>query len=111
MNWFWWLGANQEQNGPVEEAEALELTASGEIRADTLVWTEGMADWELAEAAPILGDRLRDAPPLAPASAAPTAEAPQPEDFTTDALDGAPNPNSPARGLIQRLVSAIGGRR
>jgi hypothetical protein len=52
MNWFYAVGA--ERKGPVPEAELDRLVAQGEVRPDTLVWREGMADWKpLAEARPV----------------------------------------------------------
>ena len=44
MNWYYVL--NGQQAGPVSDAQLEELTRSGTIRADTLVWREGMANWQ-----------------------------------------------------------------
>ena len=45
------------------------------ITAETLVWTEGMANWAPAKTAPVLGDYFRVPPPPPPAAARPSAEA------------------------------------
>jgi hypothetical protein len=37
-----------KQHGPVGEEEIRSLLESGQIQADTLVWTDGMADWKAA---------------------------------------------------------------
>ncbi len=44
MKWFY--VENGQQAGPVEEAQLGELIQSGKLRADTLVWHEGMAAWQ-----------------------------------------------------------------
>ena len=43
MNWFYVL--NGQQNGPVSEAQLDELARAGTVKADTLVWAEGMPNW------------------------------------------------------------------
>ncbi len=51
MTWYYAIGS--ERKGPVTEAELDQLAAQGELRSDTLVWRDGMADWKpLAEARP-----------------------------------------------------------
>lgn len=60
MTWYYAIGS--ERKGPVTEAELDQLAAQGELRSDTLVWRDGMADWKpLAEARPTAA---RDQPPL-----------------------------------------------
>ena len=55
----WYYAEAGQQRGPVEEEEFRQLTATGTIRPDTLVWREGMAGWQQwAE--------LSGAPPIAP---------------------------------------------
>lgn len=44
MNWFYSLKGRQ--TGPVDTAELTRLAATGEVQPNTLVWREGMADWE-----------------------------------------------------------------
>ncbi len=44
MTWFYAEGG--QQIGPVSEDEFRSLRAEGRIRPDTLVWREGMAQWE-----------------------------------------------------------------
>ena len=44
MNWYYVEAGRQA--GPVDEAGLSALVASGKIRADTLVWREGMANWQ-----------------------------------------------------------------
>ncbi len=49
-NWF--FAANGQQQGPYPEAQFRDLIANGSVRADTLVWTEGMAGWQKAADVP-----------------------------------------------------------
>jgi hypothetical protein len=42
----WYYVENGQQAGPVEETEFPQLARFGKLRADTLVWREGMAKWE-----------------------------------------------------------------
>ena len=44
MNWYY-LSAGQ-QTGPVDEAQLEALARIGQIQMDTLVWREGMAEWQ-----------------------------------------------------------------
>jgi hypothetical protein len=43
MNWYYVI--NGQQTGPVTEAQLDDLARTGAIKADTLVWAEGMANW------------------------------------------------------------------
>lgn len=45
-NWFYAEG--RERKGPVARDEVVALLVSGRLGADSLVWTDGMADWEPA---------------------------------------------------------------
>ena len=47
----WYYVENGQQAGPVEDTEFPQLIQSGKLRAETLVWREGMANWEPASAA------------------------------------------------------------
>jgi len=42
----WYYVENGQQAGPVEETEFPQLLRAGKLRADTLVWREGLANWE-----------------------------------------------------------------
>jgi GYF domain 2 len=44
MNWFYAEGSNK--NGPVSDSQLDELLRSGKISPATLVWREGMAEWQ-----------------------------------------------------------------
>jgi uncharacterized RDD family membrane protein YckC len=41
----WYYVKDGARQGPVEEAELNSLVGEGVVRPDTLVWSEGMADW------------------------------------------------------------------
>ena len=49
-NWFY--AANGQQQGPFGDAQLRDLIGNGTVRADTLVWTEGMAGWQKAAEIP-----------------------------------------------------------
>jgi len=49
MNWYY--AEAGQQFGPITEEDLLGLAASGKIRPDTLVWHDGMANWEIYERA------------------------------------------------------------
>ncbi len=53
----WYYAHNGERRGPVEPEEIKRLFESGAIKADDLVWEEGMPDWVRA------GSVLQAAPP------------------------------------------------
>jgi uncharacterized RDD family membrane protein YckC len=44
MQWYYAVG--DQRQGPVEQAEFERLVATGIIRDDTLVWRQGMAQWQ-----------------------------------------------------------------
>jgi hypothetical protein len=46
----WYYVANNERKGPVEQAEFDQLIQQGAITPTTLVWREGMAEWQPREA-------------------------------------------------------------
>ncbi|MEY4485324.1 MAG: hypothetical protein RL693_2776 [Verrucomicrobiota bacterium] len=44
MNWFY--SENGAQQGPISDMEVTNLSRSGVLKPETLVWHEGMADWQ-----------------------------------------------------------------
>jgi len=71
MNWYY-VEAGQ-QAGPVDDVQLEELVGSGRIQPETLVWHEGMAEWEpYSQVAP------SPAPEGEPAGAPPVIEVPPP---------------------------------
>ena len=59
----WFYASEGQQQGPYPEDQLREFIASGTVTADTLVWTEGMANWQ----------RAADIPGLVSGTAAPPA--------------------------------------
>jgi hypothetical protein len=47
-NRSWFFASQGQQQGPYLEAQLHEFIARGTVGADTLVWSEGMADWQKA---------------------------------------------------------------
>lgn len=60
-NRSWFYAANGQQQGPFPEAQLRDLITRGTVRADTLVWSEGMSGWQ----------RAGEIPGLMPAGGAP----------------------------------------
>lgn len=55
----WYYGSSAGQSGPVEEQELRALIASGGVGPETLVWRDGMKDWQPLQAVPELrGDTV-----------------------------------------------------
>jgi uncharacterized protein DUF4339 len=48
----WFYASEGQQLGPYPEVQLREFIARGSVRADTLVWTEGMAGWQKAAEIP-----------------------------------------------------------
>src|ERR1700730_10600763 len=47
-NRSWFFASEGKQQGPYPEARLREFIAGGTVTAETLVWTEGMAEWQKA---------------------------------------------------------------
>jgi hypothetical protein len=65
-NRSWYYAAQGQQQGPVSESELRDLIARGVVRAETLVWSEGMAGWEKAGRIPGLISGLAAQRPAVP---------------------------------------------
>lgn len=70
---MWYYTQNNQQVGPVDEAKIKELVASGVVNANTMVWTAGMASWQLISQTPLAG-LVGNMPPAPPAYAAAVAD-------------------------------------
>ncbi len=44
----WFYTEQGKQQGPIPEEQIAQMFRSGRLRTDTLVWTEGMAEWAAA---------------------------------------------------------------
>jgi len=64
-NRSWFYASNGQQQGPFPEAEFRDLITRGAVRADTLVWSEGMSGWQ----------RAGEIPGLVPGGSAPPSGA------------------------------------
>ncbi|QWG20677.1 DUF4339 domain-containing protein [Bradyrhizobium sediminis] len=67
----WFYASEGQQQGPYPEIQLREFIAKGTINADTLVWTEGMANWQRAGDIPGLVSGGGLAPPTVPRPGAP----------------------------------------
>jgi len=66
-NRSWFYAASGQQQGPFPEAQLRDLIDRGAVRADTLVWSEGMAGWQKAGEIP----GLVSGPPSIPQAGGP----------------------------------------
>lgn len=66
---IWYFADGDEERGPVTEAQIRALIGTGNLKADDLVWREGMEDWAPADTVPGLFAKEPAAPPVeSPAS-------------------------------------------
>ena len=79
-NRSWFYADRGQQQGPFPEAQFRDFIARGIIRADTLIWTDGMAGWQKAGDIPGL---------LSPAARPPTMPGGMAARPSTGALTGA----------------------
>src|ERR1700722_12967133 len=63
----WFFASQGQQQGPFAEAQLHDLIAKGIVTAATLVWSEGMADWQKAGDIPGLFSDY-SGPPAVPGS-------------------------------------------
>ncbi len=89
----WYYADNGRQAGPVDEASFDALVRQGAIRQDTLVWKEGMSNWQPLSAVrpPAPAPAPVPAPPPPPVAAAPFT----PEFQATQTMDPAPQSYQP----------------
>jgi uncharacterized RDD family membrane protein YckC len=74
MNWYYVSAGKQA--GPVDDAQLEALARTGQIQRDTLIWREGMAEWQpySSVAPPGMAAAVGMAPQPAVATAAPAAD-------------------------------------
>lgn len=83
---MWHYVKNNEVQGPVADDEALRRLAAGTIQPDTLVWQEGMTDWQPARTCPFFRSREAGAPPPLTPPRAPSATTNNDNDVTLGVL-------------------------
>jgi GYF domain 2 len=70
----WFFASQGQQQGPYPDSQLRDLIAKGIVTASTLVWSEGMADWQKAGDIPGLFSGYSGPPPV-PGSRRPLASA------------------------------------
>lgn len=60
----WFYASEGQQHGPYPEIQLRELIGRGTISSDTLVWTDGMANWQRAGDVPGLVSGASGPPPM-----------------------------------------------
>ncbi len=76
-NRSWFFASAGKQQGPYPEDQFRDLIAQGVVRAETLVWTEGMAGWQKAGEIPGLLPVAGNPPAMPPSARVPAAGAGQ----------------------------------
>lgn len=71
----WYYAENEEQKGPINEAELKEKFAQATLPPDTLVWAKGMAGWVEAHTLPKFQFTAPPAPAADPVPPLPTKSA------------------------------------
>lgn len=103
MSQWYYAEGNRQQQGPLPAETLVERYRAGAITLDTLVWRDGLAQWQpLAELAEELGLEAAEPPPADPHTPPPLppfSVATRPEIPAT--------PSSPRRGLSGCAIAAI----
>ena len=81
----WYYMKNGAQTGPIPTDELKALIASGAVKADSLVWREGLAAWAAANTQSEFTGIAPATPPPPPPSA--TGPNEKPAEFTPDAAE------------------------
>lgn len=93
----WYYVENQDRKGPVVLAELKQLVSRGVVTPDTLVWKEGMPDWEKAQSVKGLFKQdgkaqpkinVGDAPGNAASKSQPAGQPPGPSPVVVDSAHG-----------------------
>jgi uncharacterized RDD family membrane protein YckC len=105
-----WYYADYERNrhGPVDDRDMARLHADGQLAPDTLVWREGLAQWQPWRN--LVAEVVSDAP--APATRASFAAAPVPgvrEGVNPYAMAEPASPYAPPRAPVHRTAHARAG--
>lgn len=106
MNWYY--VENGQQKGPVTQDQLDELARQGTIKADTLVWTDGMANWlPYSQARP--GSGAAPMPPVTGATYAAAMPSGDPETIAREKVK-APSIAMLVNGALIALFSLFGTR-
>lgn len=62
----YFVAINNQQSGPFEENQLLDLIKNGQLSGETLVWNQGMSDWQKAATVIQLQSLLSQIPPPLP---------------------------------------------
>jgi uncharacterized membrane protein len=101
----WHYMKNGVQTGPVSTDELKSQIASGAVKADTLVWREGLAGWTAANTQPEFAAAAPATPPPPPAAASG-----KPEEFIPDAADVEQNKVMAVLAYIIFLIPLLAAR-
>ncbi|GAB3389946.1 RDD family protein [Lysobacter fragariae] len=97
MTQWYYSDYDRNRHGPVAASDLAQLHASGQLRLDTLVWREGLLQWQPWQ--DVMGEVLGEAQGLAPLPEADLPKADLPEAKTTTVADTAPSSSTLSAGV------------
>jgi uncharacterized RDD family membrane protein YckC len=103
----WYYAHSGQRLGPVGEPEFARLVNEGAIRADTLVWRQGMANWQpYGEVAP---STLPPVPPIPPLPTAAAGPAGMPQTFPVSVMNSGVGGAAQAAAATQPIATPFAG--
>lgn len=112
----WYYARDNKEQGPVGEAQLVALVSEGVIGPTTLVWTDGMADWQ--DAAATLPRHLRPAewgvgtaPPPPRQTQMPTSAQPAPGGYSYAATAHPTDFSSSVKAVFSKYATFTGRAR
>ena len=86
----WWYESDSGKAGPIDLENLSELVQTGAISPETLVWTDGMAEWRRADSLPSIAEIFVHVPPPLP----PPLISPSVDRSPDDSIENQSGPNS-----------------
>jgi hypothetical protein len=62
----WWYVSNGTRNGPISDHDLRRLLIEGTLASDSLVWKQGMSEWQSVGTIPTLASAIASLPPDIP---------------------------------------------
>ncbi len=110
----WYYAYNNQQQGPISEPDLANLLVSRQLASNTMLWSEGMANWQMAQdlnefrhlfAAPPPPPLTPSPPPYSP----PPAYQQLPPSYTDSQTDGKSNASGKIIMILFPIIGAIIG--
>lgn len=91
----WYYSKDNQQQGPVNEAEIKEMLANGKLNSSTLVWRDGLENWTTAGSIPEFQFRPPPLPSAPKAATPPPLAEPEPVEEPAPAEEAASTEEEP----------------